>query len=166
MDSVSRPEFHTIFDRISTKVNLKGAMTAIEIEARMKLAVLKAKEASESIRMIEDLKKTLRRELGKKATQFDQQIMHLKSGINLAMAGEQRRRADQIDKLIEHDFAGRAIFEGNRAPKGIIAYTLQYGRQEALRRISAQQRAAVRSGRAGLRERAHDFRDGLRGLNR
>ena len=164
MDSVSRPEFHKIFDRISTDVDLKGATTAIAIENCMKLAVFMKKKEAESIRLIGDLKRTLRRELGQKASEFDKQIWRLKSGINRAIARQTRYRAEQIDKLIEHDFAGRAIFEGNIAPKGIIANTLRYGRKEALRRILAQKRAAVRAGRAGSKLRTPEFRAGLRGL--
>lgn len=164
MDSVSRPEFHKIFDRISTDVDLKGATTAIAIENRMKVAVFMKKKEVESIRLIEDLKRTLRRELGRKASEFDRQIWRLKSGINRAIARQTRYRAEQINKLMEHDFAGRAIFEGNRAPKGIIANTLRYGREEALKRILAQKRAEVRGGKAGLRVRAPEFRAGLRGL--
>jgi len=164
VDSVSRPEFHKIFDRISTDVDLKGATTAIAIENRMKLAVFMKKKEVESIRLIEDLKRTLRRELGRKASEFDKQIWRLKSGINRVMAAQRRYRADQIDKLIEHDFAGRAIFEANRAPKGIIAMTLRYGKKEAKKRIIAQKRAEVRGGKAGLQLRTPEFRAGLRGL--
>ena len=54
-------------------------------------------------------------------------------------------RAEWLDTLIEHDFAGRAIFEAARNPRGIIAMTLKYGRQEAQRRILAQRKAALRS---------------------
>jgi hypothetical protein len=54
-------------------------------------------------------------------------------------------KAEQFDKLIEHDFAGRAIFEAMRDRKGIIALTLIYGRQEAKQRILAQKRAAIRA---------------------
>jgi hypothetical protein len=54
------------------------------------------------------------------------------------------RQAEWLDTLIEHDFAGRAIFEATRNPRGSIALTLMYGRQEA-RRIQAQRRAQLRS---------------------
>ena len=145
VDSVSRPEFHKIFDRISARVDLEGATTAIAIENRMKLSVLLAKNKAESIRKLKDLRRTLRRELGKKASEFDKQIWRLKAGINRMMASQIMYRAEQIDKLIEHDFAGRAIFEANRAPKGIIANTLRYGRKEAQKRIIAQKRAQVRA---------------------
>jgi hypothetical protein len=54
-------------------------------------------------------------------------------------------RTEQLDKLIEKDFAGRAIAEANKNPKGLIAQTLLHGRKEALRRIFAQKRAQVRA---------------------
>ena len=164
MDSVSRPEFHKIFDRISAYVDLKGATTAIAIENRMKIAIFMSKKQAESIKLIGDLKRTLRRELGRKASEFDKQIFRLKSGINRAIVRQTRYRAENINKLMEHDFAGRAIFEANIAPKGIIANTLRYGRKEALKRILAQKRVAVRAGRAGFKLRTPEFRAGLRGL--
>jgi hypothetical protein len=55
------------------------------------------------------------------------------------------QRTEWLDTLIEHDFAGRTIFEASRNPRGIIALTLIYGRQEAERRILAQRKAALRS---------------------
>ena len=58
--------------------------------------------------------------------------------------------AEQLDKLIAHDFAGRTVFEANLAPKGIIAQTLLYGREEGKKKVLAQQRAQVRS-RSGFK---------------
>lgn len=145
-------------------MDLKGATTAIAIENRMKLAIFQAREEAKSIRKLEDLRRTLRRELGKKASDFDKQIWRLKAGINRAMAARMRYDAEQTKKLLDHDFAGRAIFEGNIAPKGIIANTLRYGRKEALERIRAQKRAEIRGGKAGWRERTPEFKAWLRGL--
>jgi hypothetical protein len=54
-------------------------------------------------------------------------------------------KAEEFDKLIEHDFADRAIYEANRDRRGIIAQTLVYGRLEAEKRIKAQKRAAIRA---------------------
>lgn len=53
-------------------------------------------------------------------------------------------KTEEIDKLVEHDFADRAIFEANIHPKGIIHQTLIYGREDARRRILAQRRAEIR----------------------
>jgi len=47
--------------------------------------------------------------------------------------------------LLQYDFAGRAIYEANANPKGIVAMTLQHGYKEAKRRILAQKRAHIRS---------------------
>ena len=58
--------------------------------------------------------------------------------------------AEQLDKLQAHDFAGRAIWEANKEPKGIIAQTLLYGRTEARKRVLSQKRAQVRS-KSGFR---------------
>lgn len=53
-------------------------------------------------------------------------------------------KAEELDKLIEHDFAGRAIFLANRYPRGIIALTLIFGRKTARQKIQAQRRVAAR----------------------
>jgi hypothetical protein len=57
-------------------------------------------------------------------------------------------RAEEYDKLIEHNFAGRVIFEAIMHPRGIISQTLLYGTEEAERRMQAQRRAAERFKRA------------------
>lgn len=54
-------------------------------------------------------------------------------------------RAEWLDTLIEHDFAGRAIFEASRNSHGLIALTLKYGKKKARERILAQKRAELRS---------------------
>ncbi|MCW4004578.1 MAG: hypothetical protein NWE95_11775 [Candidatus Bathyarchaeota archaeon] len=53
-------------------------------------------------------------------------------------------KAEELDKLLEHDFAGRAIFEARRNSRGIIALTLIYGRKTAREKIQAQKKAALR----------------------
>ena len=70
-----------------------------------------------------------------------------KSKINRTKTGRARygRRASWLDNLIENDFAGRTIFEARSNPRGLIALTLTYGRQEAQQRILAQRKAAIRS---------------------
>lgn len=35
MDSISRPEFHEIFDRVSMTVDLKGCLSALEMERKL-----------------------------------------------------------------------------------------------------------------------------------
>ena len=53
-------------------------------------------------------------------------------------------KAEEQDKLLEHDFAGRVMFEANRKPKGFIALSLIYGRKTAKQKINAQKRASAR----------------------
>jgi len=113
MDSVSRPEFHRIFDRVSMDIDLQGATNAVSIENRLKVARHMSKTRAKAAKVT----------LGRQFYGF---------------------KAEELDKLIEHDFAGRAIFEAHREPKGIIALTLIHGRQMAQQRILAQKRAALR----------------------
>lgn len=54
-------------------------------------------------------------------------------------------KAEELDKLVEHNFADRAIYQANIRPKGIIHQTLLYGREEARKRILAQRRSYVRA---------------------
>lgn len=114
MDSLSRPEFHGIFDRVSMDVELEGATTAISIENRLKVERHYAKTRA----------KTAKRRYARRFYKF---------------------KAEELDRLLEHDFAGRAIYTANIDPKGIVAQTLLYGRGEARRRILAQKRAAIRA---------------------
>ena len=113
MDSVSRPEFHGIFDRVSMDVELKGAASAIAIENRLKIVRHQSKKRVKAAK-----RRFARRFYGFKAEEFD--------------------------KLIEHDFADRAIYEANRDRRGIIAQTLLYGREKARKRVLAQKRAEIR----------------------
>jgi hypothetical protein len=117
LDSVPRSEFAGIFDRVTAVVELAGATNATRIENRMKIEIHRSQSISKDIK---DLR--LRR-----------------------LRKHYWWKADQLDKLKEHDFAGRAIFEANRDPNGFIAKTLLYGREEAMRQIKAQKRAEIRA---------------------
>jgi hypothetical protein len=117
LDSISRPEFAGIFDRVSLVVELAGATTALRIENRLKIEIHRAKSISKDIKEVR-----LR-----------------------ALRKFYWSKAEKLDKLKEHDFAGRAIHEANRDPKGSIALTLLHGREEAMKRIKAQKKAAIRA---------------------
>ena len=119
VDSISRPEFHAIFDRVSKNIDLKRCTTAQAIEEELKDVRDKSK-AKHKIAKASEIARTR-----EKAVVFG-------------------KRAEWLDTLIEHDFAGRTIFEAYREPKGIIALTLIHGRQMARQRILAQKRAALR----------------------
>jgi hypothetical protein len=119
VDSISRPEFHAIFDRVSKNIDLKLCTTAQAIEEELKDARDRSKVKYKTARA-SDYARTR-----EKAVVFG-------------------RRAEWLDTLIEHDFSGRAIFEAHREPKGIVALTLIHGRQMARQRILAQKRAALR----------------------
>jgi hypothetical protein len=64
-------------------------------------------------------------------------------------------RAEQIDKLIEHEFPERVIREALRQPRGLIAQTLLHGKAEAKRRVLAYRRARIAAGypTVGVRQR-------------
>jgi len=119
MDSISRPEFGYIFDRVSKNIDLKLCLTAQVIEEELKDARDRSRVKYKTARA-SDYARTR-----EKAAEFG-------------------REAEWLDTLIEHDFAGRAVFEAHREPKGIIALTLIHGRQMARQRILAQKRAALR----------------------
>lgn len=114
MDSVTRYEFHKIFDRVSAHINLKNCTSALAIELKLT-----------------DVR--------------DRSKAKFKICKARAKRVEAGRRAEWLDTLIEHDFAGRTIFEASRNPRGIIALTLIHGRQEARQRILAQRRAELRA---------------------
>lgn len=114
MDSVPRYEFHAIFDRVSSNIDLEGCTSALAIELALK-----------EVR--------------------DQSKAKAKINRTAARRMEFGKRAEWLDTLLEHDFAGRAIFEARRNPQGSIALTLIYGRQQARQRIEAQKKAALRS---------------------
>ena len=113
MDSVTRQEFHKIFDRVSMDVDLQGATNAVFIENRLKIVRHMSKTKAKDAKLA----------LGRQFYGF---------------------KTEELDKLIEHDFAGRAIFEAHIDPHGIINLTLIHGRQMAQQRIMAQKRAALR----------------------
>ena len=73
---------------------------------------------------------------------------HAKKLAKTARNAHSRKRwwyqAEQFDKLIEHNFAGRAIHETHRNPRGLVALTLLFGRKTAKERIEAQKRARGR----------------------
>ena len=117
LDSVPRSEFAGIFDRVTAVVELAGATTPTRIENRMKIELHRAKRIGKDIK--------------------DVRLRNLRRYYLF--------KADQLDKLKEHDFAGRAIFEANRDPSSFIAKTLIYGREEAMRQIKAQKRAEIRT---------------------
>jgi hypothetical protein len=162
-ESLTKAEFYDLFERMRHLVNFKGATSATEIEKRMLLSVWLAKRKAESIVQLEELRRTLRRELGKKASEFDKEILRLKARINRALVAQKvtqnMRRAEQIDKLINADFSGGSIYYANKYPKETIAQTLLYGNKEADRRIHATQRARARV-------RTPEFKAALRGLRR
>jgi hypothetical protein len=114
MDSISRPEFAQIFDRVYSHIKLKGRPSALAIE----LELIEVRDRCKA-----------------KSKTSPTRTERAKYG----------RRAEWLDTLIEHDFAGRVMFEAHRNPHGLIALTLKYGRQEALQRIKAQRKAAIRS---------------------
>ena len=119
MDSLSSYEFHKIFKRVDVVVELAGATTGTRIENRLNIEIHRSKSIAKDIK--------------------EPRLMNLRKFY--------RSKADKLDKLKEHDFAGRAIHEANVRPKGIIAQTLLYGREEAMKRIKAQKRAALRAGK-------------------
>lgn len=159
MDSVSRPEFGRIFIRVDMEVGLGGATTGTEIEDRMNRAAYLKRRKAKSLRLLGEVGKGLVSELGpKRAREFDRQIAFLKAGINRALAARMKYDAEQLNKLVEHDFAGRAIYEANKYPNGEIAQTLIYG--VASPRMLAQRRAQTRAGR-GISAEARQRRVGL-----
>jgi hypothetical protein len=117
LDSVPTPEFHGIFDRVTAVVELAGATTATQIVKRMRIELQRAKRIGKDIKAVK-----LRR-----------------------LRKYYMRKAENLDNLLEHDFPGRVIFEVNKDPNGFIAKTLLYGREEAMRQIKAQKRAALRT---------------------
>jgi hypothetical protein len=56
-----------------------------------------------------------------------------------------KRAAMGYDRLLEHGFAARAVYEARRHPRALVGMTLKYGYREAVDRILAQKRAEIRS---------------------
>ena len=103
MDFLPDREFHPIFDRVSRKVNLKGCGTPAEINRRLKLKI--------------DGYKYLQK---KKALQV--------FGISKK---EARLGIRDLKKLIFAGFGRRTIDEAIARPRGKVALTLIYGRENA-----------------------------------
>ena len=103
MDFLPDREFHPIFDRTSRKVNLKGAGSSAEINRRL---ILKS-----------DGYKYLQK---KKALHvFGISEKEAKCGIR------------DLKKLIFRGFGRRTIDEAVARPRGKVALTLRYGRENA-----------------------------------
>lgn len=117
MDSVSSPELAEIFERVSDYVDLKGATNAWEIDRRMRYTIDKCRTIVKIERAADRPRKSRIETFG--------------------------YAAEQLDKLVEHDFPSRVIGEANRRPKGMIAQTLLYGSEKARRRVAAYRRARI-----------------------
>jgi len=128
MDSVSSPELAGIFERVSDHVDLRGATSAWQIEKRMRHTIDKYKTMVKIERAADKPRKSRIKEFG--------------------------HAADELDKLVEHDFSTRVIDEANRRPKSVIAQTLLYGSEKAKKRGMAYRRARIAAyQRAGVRPR-------------
>jgi|GEM_PF-2828397 hypothetical protein len=128
MDSVSRPEFAKIFDRVSSDIDLEGATSAAAINNRMKVEIHKAKT-----------------NVTEERNRAKESKIKVAIDYHSAYSAYSAYAAEELDKLIAHDFAGRTIFEANLNPKGMVSQTLLYGRVEARKRVLAQKRAEVRA---------------------
>jgi len=123
MDFLPDREFHPIFDRVSRKVNLKGAGSPREINRRLKLKI--------------DGYKYLRK---KKA-------LHL-FGISKK---EARLGIRDLKKLIFAGFGRRTIDEAIAKPRGKVSLTLRYGRKKAKEILLERARERVGTLRARKR---------------
>jgi hypothetical protein len=103
MDFLPDKEFHPIFDRVSRKVNLKGAGSSAEINRRLKLKIdgYKYLQKKKALHVFEISKK------------------EAKLGIR------------DLKKLIFRGFGRRTIDEAIARPRGKVALTLIYGRENA-----------------------------------
>lgn len=119
METVLSREFGELFDRLSGQIDLQGCTTAALLEAKL----------------IEV------RDMHKTQYNIAKESVHARVR---AKAAVYARKAEQLDTLIENNFAGRTIYEAGKNPRGMIAMTLKYGKQEARRRILARQRAELR----------------------
>jgi hypothetical protein len=138
-----------IYQRVDEIVNLAGSTTAIQIELKMDRRIRQLKKKSKSMMILADLRRQLYKELGKGATEFEKQVMLLKTGINKALARQRMFEAEQLDKLKQADFAGRVIWEANVHPNGLIGRSL---RGDV--RIRAQKTTVARARRADWMRRA------------
>lgn len=117
MDSVSSPELAGIFVRVGSQIDLGGATNAWEISERMRHACDVYRAIVEIERLDDKPRKSRIKHFG--------------------------YMAEQLDKLIEHGFPERVIFEANKRPKGYIAQTLLYGSEKARKRVAAYRRARI-----------------------
>jgi hypothetical protein len=99
---------------------------------------------AQSPKQLEELRKHLRRELGRRMKHLERQIMYLKAGINRQLRLQKLYHAEQFKKLLDHDFSDRVIWEANRSPRGVISQTLLHGTEGADLRMMAQRAARER----------------------
>ena len=103
MDFLPDREFNEIFDRVSRKVNLKGAGSSAEINRRLKLKI-------DGYKYLQKKKALLVFEISKKEAEL---------GIR------------DLKKLMFRGFGRRTIDEAIARPRGKVALTLRYGRENA-----------------------------------
>jgi len=103
MDFLPDKEFHPIFDRVSRRVNLKGAGSPAEINSRLKLKI-------DGYKNLKKKKALLVFEISKK---------------------EARLGIRDLKKLMFRGFGRRTIDEAIARPRGKVALTLIYGRENA-----------------------------------
>ena len=103
MDFMPDREFHVLFDRVSRKVNLKGAGSPAEINRRLKLKI-------DGYKYLQKKKALLVFEISKKEAEL---------GIR------------DLKKLMFRGFGRRTIDEAIARPRGKVSLTLRYGRKNA-----------------------------------
>jgi hypothetical protein len=123
MDFLPDKEFHPIFDRVSRKVNLKGAGSPAEINRRLKLKI-------DGYKYLQKKKALLVFEISKKEAEL---------GIR------------DLKKLMFRGFGRRTIDEAIARPRGKVALTLIYGRENA--RDILLERSRKRIGSLQVRKR-------------
>jgi hypothetical protein len=112
VDFMPDREFHPMFDRVSKKVNLKGAGSPAEINNRLTKAI---KKEEEKIKMI---KEAINEGYAKRSA--------------LTTWLKKIRTDIKYDKqLIFAGFGRRTIDEAITRPRGKVALTLRYGRKKA-----------------------------------
>jgi hypothetical protein len=117
MDFLPDKEFHPIFDRVSRKVNLQGAGSPAEINRRLKLKI-------DGYKYLQKKKALLVFEISKKEAEL---------GIR------------DLKKLMFRGFGRRTIDEAIARPRGKVALTLRYGRENARRILSERSRRRIGS---------------------
>ena len=106
-----------VFDRLPATIDLRLATSALEIERRMNREV-------DRLRTLAAIERAATRPREKRIRWL-------------------LRDAENIDKLIETDWAARFIWAAEQRPEGVIARTLF--REEARRRAIAHRRAMIRA---------------------